>query len=539
MKVAPAKRPPQHKKATGIESPPIELHHKTFPAPIRGWVMNENLSDSPGKSALQLDNWFPTSRSIRLRGGTPKYATLDDAVTSMFTYNGGASEKFFAATAADIFDVTTVADPDVAPTADVTGQTSGYYSTTMFSTAGGDYLYAVNGEDSPQLFDGSAWQAVTGVSAPIAITGVTTSTLSYVWAFASRLFFVESGTQTVWYLPVDSLGGAAASFSLSGVFKNGGSVLFGATWSMDAGDGLDDKCVFVSTLGEVAVYEGTNPSSAADWRKVGVYNLTPPMGMNCHMQAGGDLLIGCQTGIIPLSQAVNKDPAALSLSAISRAIEPEWVLQSQARNIYPWEILKWPAANMMVVSQPDTTGALDQNILVANMETGAWCRFTNVDARCLCLFDNGGYFGTGSNTIHRMENGGTDDGTPFTGVCVLSFDHLDAPGLTKTVLQSRALFKSNHEIRPKVSASTDYDINVPSAPSSGADFTTSEWDSALWDVATWDGDVTYAIKAKWASIGKTGHTIAPVVQVTSGVTPFPRVELISLDFTYTLGAVVT
>ncbi|MFK5282932.1 hypothetical protein ACI3PL_25530, partial [Lacticaseibacillus paracasei] len=60
--------------------------------------------------------------------------------------------------------------------------------------------------------------------------------------------------------------------------------------SMDAGDGLDDKCVFVSSEGEVAVYEGTNPGSAADWRKAGVYQITRPLGQNAKVSAGGDLL---------------------------------------------------------------------------------------------------------------------------------------------------------------------------------------------------------------------------------------------------------
>lgn len=32
--------------------------------------------------------------------------------------------------------------------------TGGYYSTAMIGTVGGDYLYAVNGANKPQLYDG-------------------------------------------------------------------------------------------------------------------------------------------------------------------------------------------------------------------------------------------------------------------------------------------------------------------------------------------------------------------------------------------------
>ena len=76
--------------------------------------------------ALVLDNWAPTTRGVRIRGGASRHATLDAAVVSMF---GWAPEtgnrKVFAATATKIYDVTLPADPLVTPTADVTGRRSG------------------------------------------------------------------------------------------------------------------------------------------------------------------------------------------------------------------------------------------------------------------------------------------------------------------------------------------------------------------------------------------------------------------------------
>ncbi|TIR78102.1 MAG: hypothetical protein E5X19_32465, partial [Mesorhizobium sp.] len=75
--------------------------------------------------------------------------------------------------------------------------------------------------------------------------------LSFVWTYRSREFFIEKNTLTAWFLPVDAISGAASDFSLAGVFQKGGSLLCGGTWSLDAGDGVDDKCVFISTKGEV------------------------------------------------------------------------------------------------------------------------------------------------------------------------------------------------------------------------------------------------------------------------------------------------
>ena len=97
----------------------------TFPAPIRGWVLNESLSNPSPGGALILDNWIVDLSTIRPRKGTLKHATLGADVEALFTYRSGVSEQFFGATASDVFLISTPADPAVVPTADITGQTSG------------------------------------------------------------------------------------------------------------------------------------------------------------------------------------------------------------------------------------------------------------------------------------------------------------------------------------------------------------------------------------------------------------------------------
>lgn len=511
----------------------------TFQPPVRGWITNEALANAKPGGARVLENWFPTLTSARLRGGSLKWATVSTGpVLRMWTYKSGSSEQFFASDATKIFNITTVVDPDVIPAAAVSGQTSGYYSTAQISNAAGSsYLYAVNGTDLARLYDGTTWTAINGASVP-AITGVTTSTLSFVWSFASRLFFIQKNTLSVWYLPVDSIGGAAAEFSLAGVFQDGGSLLFGGKWSLDAGDGLDDKCVFVSDQGEVAVYQGTNPGSAADWQKVGVYQITPPMGPNGTMSAGGDLLIATEDGIVPISEAVNKDVAALSLSAVTRNIEPEWKREVISRRTLPWEILKWPTNNMMVISLPVPDEGISPYCFVANLETGAWTKFTGWETRSIGLFSDFGFFGTNTGTIHQMEIGGSDDGTPYVCTYVGLPDHLRTPGATKIVHSARSVFLSNVPFIAKISASVNYQVTLPTPPSSVANFATDEWDSGLWDVARWDSAGVGTVSTKWVSIGKTGFSISPQIQITCGVTPFPRTELIAYDVIYERGGVM-
>lgn len=533
MNVRPKKITPAAKAQVQPKPPAVPF---TFPAPTLGWVLNENLAAPSPAGAAVLDNWFCTTKSARVRGGARKVATIDGAVRSLMRYKDGPTERLFAASATSITDITVVSDPLVVPTPDVTGQTAGRYSYEQFGTAGGNFLYAVNGTDEAQLYDGATWQAVGAATTPISITGGDTSDFSHVWSYASRVFFVRKNTMIVDYLPVDSLGGALSQFSLAGVFKRGGSILFGATWSMDAGDGLDDKCVFVSTEGEVAVYQGTNPGSASDWSKVGVYDITAPISQFGTMRAGGDLLIATRSGLVPVSESVNRDVAALSLVAVSARIAPYW--QERATNAAgtPWEILKWPEKNVMIVSQPETSGGA---CLVANLQTGAWSRFTGWDVQCMGDFAGRGFFGSSNSAVYEMDVTGTDDGVEYTAAYLGQHEGLAAPGVEKTVLQMRPIVKAALPVDPYVTVATDYSLDLSAPPPAVVASDATLWDSAIWDVDTWDGVGATAIGGRWRAVGRTGRTVAPEMQITFNELVTPDIELVAIDATYEVGAVVT
>lgn len=523
----------------GQAQPPSRL--KSFPAPVRGWIANEGLATGLPGGAAVLENGFPTQTGIRIRGGLLKIATIvtSAAVVSMFTYTTGAVKKLFAASASKVFNVTSVADPDTPPSADITGLTNGYFSAAQFNTAGGAYLYIVNGADKPRLYDGTTWTAIDGVSTP-AITGVTTTGLSHVWVYRSRLFFVQTGTMNAWALPVDSIGGAAIQISLAGIFKNGGALLTGGTWSQDAGDGIDDRCVFISDRGEVAIFEGADPSDPNDWAMVGRYDITPVMGKRSLMQVGGDLLISTQDGIVPISAVVVKDPAALSLAAVTKNIAPEWKKEVIARRGLNWELLKFPAYNMGIVSLPNTT-TTSPYCFVVNLETGAWAKYTGWDTNCLILHDDWAYFGSSTGEVYKIEVGGSDDGTAYTVKMAGLADHLGSVAFHKTVHSMRATFVAGRPFIPKLSIATNYDLTFPTAPNSIADtITPGEWDTGLWDVALWDTSAATPAPytTRWVSAGKSGYVISPQLQITCGVSVTPDAELAQIDILYDMGDVM-
>lgn len=589
---------------------------RSFLAPVKGWVTAANLANAKPGQALVLENWFPSETGIAPRAGRALQATIGDGdpVERLFHYTGQTS-KLFAANETAIYDITSPVDPEVSPDPAVEGQTSGYYSSSLFTTSGGTFLTVVNGVDPLLRFDGTDWfpitenailalpydggtvaftagdtvtggtssetaeivkvvgGSVTGVLwirdpsgafdddevltngaggaavadlpspeetlAP-AITGVDTDKLSHVWNYRNRMFFIQGGTLKAHYLPVDSIAGTLGTRSFGGIFQRGGSLLFGATWSLDAGDGIDDKCVFVTDQGEMAIFQGSNPDGTdpGDFDLVGRYDITIPMGKNCTMSAGGDLLVLTEDGIVPVSAAINKDAAALSLSAVTRPIEPEW--QREVRNrggATPWEIAKWPSHNMAVVSVPRPSENDDAYCFVVNIETGAWCKYTNWDVRCLDVFADKLFFGALNGEVWQGETTGADGDETILCTYVGHADHLGSPGRTKTARSMRATFKSTQPFKPKLSASTDYNVTVPSPPSvemiSGVG-----WDLSAWDVGRWDDPSPPAfIRTRWVSIGRTGFAFNPQIQVSSNSAVPLRVDLVAFDMTYENGGV--
>ena len=177
-----------------------------------------------------------------------------------------------------------------------------------------------------------------------------------------------------WYLPTQRRPAALLRLiPLSGAATKGGKLLFGATWSIDAGDGIDDKCVFCTDQGELLIFTGSDPSDATNWRQEGRYTTSPPMGMNAHMAVGGDVLIATVDGIIPISAAITKDTAQLELAAITRAIKPMWRNEVAAKRALPWTMCEMGRVWRHVRDLARRHARQSATARVVNIATGAWC----------------------------------------------------------------------------------------------------------------------------------------------------------------------
>ena len=517
-----------------------QLQTVTIPAPTRGLILNENETYMQPGGAVVLDNWRPTMKGIGLRGGCILWCQLPETtpVISAFEYVSGSIHRIYAANATKVYDVSASIPIEVA-----SGRTSGNYVGSQLANASGDWLIAVNDAgNAPLRFNGTDWEVITNAYVPPAgkpstISNIPANGLTYVCKYRNRYFFIEKDSMNAWYLPLNSVGGALLNIPLSGAATKGGKLLFCASWSIDAGDGIDDKLVFATDQGELLIFTGGDPGVAANWRQEGRYDVSPPLGMNAHIALGGDLLIATVDGIVPTSGSITKSREELELAAITRTIKPMWREEVLDKREFHWTMCKWDEYGGLFTTFPGGPSG-KYRCLATNLATGAHARYTGWDAMCFMRMRGDMFFGTQNGKIMQADRGGYDDGRVYVATMVGGWEMFNTPSQTVTWRQARASFSARaaEPFQPQMAATTDYVIAIPTPPPVGPDPGILDlWDEGLWDVALWDAGVApkpVVRNTGWVSIGLTGYSHAPIVQVSVGQQAKPDVELISIAATF-------
>jgi hypothetical protein len=412
----------------------------------------------------------------------------------------------------------------------VSGLTNSKWEYTNVTTAGGNYLYAANGVNTPYLYNGSSWTSITGSSSP-AITGVTTTTLNSPTLFKNRVWFIEKNTLKAWYLPTSSVGGAAQVLDLSSIARLGGVLVSMASWTIDAGYGVDDNLVFVTDKGEVIVYRGTDPSSASTWALIGVWIVGAPIGTRSLMKYGGDLLVLTLDGLIPMASALQSSRLDPNI-ALSDKIQGAFAAAAAAyRDNFGWCMLYNPKNNALIVNVPVREGAQEQ--FVMNNITKAWCRFTNWNAFHFGLLDDTPYFGAATFVAKAWTTGSTgyiDDTSNINGKILQAFNYFETRGVKKIFTRARPSIFSNGTPSVRVGINVDFNISDNVAPISFSTPLTALWDSALWDTAVWGSDLE--IQNNWQGVTGVGYCGSIQFQSSSNKL---AIQWASTDVVYQLG----
>jgi len=497
----------------------------SLPAPVGGWNARDSLANMAPTDAVTLDNLFPGVSSVGLRGGYQNHVTgITGQVETLMTYNGGSTDKMFGIAGGNIYDVTTAG---VVGAAVVSGLTNSRWEYVNITTSGGSYLYAANGVDAPRLYDGSSWTAITGVSTP-AITGVTTTSLVVPTLFKNRLWFIQKDTLKAWYLPTASVGGAANVLDLSSVARNGGTLIAMATWTIDAGYGVDDNLVFVTDQGEIIVYRGTDPSSASTWALIGVWQVGAPISRRCVAKYGGDLLVITLDGLIPLASALQSsrlDPQV----ALSDKIQGAFAAATrQYKGNFGWCLLYNPLNNALIVNIPVSTGAQQQ--FVMNNITKAWSRFTGWYANCWALLDDTPYFGTNGVVAKAWTTDYADNDTAIPTRALQAFNYFETRGVIKYFTRGRPTIYSNGVPAISIGVNVDFQTADIVGALSFSPTAYGLWDTGLWSQALWGSDTVVSNNF----VGLQGIGYCAAVNFNSSSKNL-TLEWASTDIVYQLG----
>jgi hypothetical protein len=490
-------------------------------APVGGWNARDSLSMMDPTDAIQLDNFIPDAGGVRLREGFAQHATgVGTYVESLMEYNApGATPKLKAASVDTIYDVTAAS----AGSSEVTGLTNGRWQHVMFATSGGNYLVCCNGADDVRNYDGSSWTSPS-------ITNVTSSTLINVAVHFSRLWFVQDNSLDAWYLGTSSISGSATKFPLGSICKLGGELLAIASWTVDGGTGLNDQLVFITTKGEAVVYIGTDPATPSTWALKGVFRIPEPVGHRCVVNIGSDLGLITSQGVVPFSLILPTAQSGAAKVAITDKIsKAQREAYEGASASFGWQLIEYPRGGLLIENIP-TSERVTAVQFVMNTQTGAWCKFTGINAGCWGPLGDDLYFGGHNGVVYKYGDTFADNGEVINAVSASAFSNLGVPQV-KLVKLIRPLITLPDGYNPLIAFRVDYDLGAVTYEA-----TESATEGSLWDEATWD-DAEWAVGSianqRWQSVAvKPGTYISAVLAVAVN----DEVRLDAIDLLYQPGS---
>lgn len=473
-------------------------------APIGGWNVRDPLPNMEPLYAPILDNCFCLPSEIQVRKGWQEHATFTGVCETIMDYDAASGEELLIAAVNDegscaLYDVSTPGEKTVPL---VSGLTSAQFKHCHFATSGGFFTYFVNNADAALMYDGTTWHTVTTTSTPYAITGVPSTEFMDVVSHKRRLWFTLDNSLKAYYLPTDSIAGAAQSFDFAPIFSKGGHIVKIDTWSLDAGTGLDDYFVVFTTEGEVAVYSGTDPASASTWQLTGVFYIGTPTGTVGHTcKYGGDLLIINKDGVAQMSKSLMSSRVNTWLQ-LSDKIQPQLAIDTTTyQYLKGWDITLFPPANMLIINVPIENGQAYQYVM--NTISGAWARWTGIPAQSWYYAEENLWVGM-DGMVGKAWYGQNDNGQPVTAEILPAYQNFGTGSQLLRWTMGRIILgtSSNFSYGARTEVDFDLGLNEVSMPFQESLAT------GIYGVSTY-GDCVYggalAVKKRWQNLSGMGY----------------------------------
>ena len=475
---------------------------------------------------------------VNFSNDSGNYIIACNGVDPTVVYDG--DDWFFlvtTSTAQTISSITNVTTTATVTTAAPHGLITGNKVTISGATPSaynGEFVITVTGSSTftYTMASNPGSSATGGSYTVLGITGVNSNTFVNVNLFKNRLWFTQKNSMKVWYLDPKALAGAATDIDFGGIARNGGYLQAMGTWTLDAGQGADDYAVFVTSMGEVLVYNGTDPTSDATWALKGVWQLGQTFSRRCFFKWSGDLLLLTQDGLVPLASALQSsrlDPRVNLTDKIYYAV-------SRAADVYSanfgWQIHYFAKQNMLILNIP-VDGGSEQYVM--HTITKSWARFTNINADCWEIHNDNMYFG-GNGYVGQFWSADSDNGSNINATVQQAYNYFDSRGTQKRYTLVRPIIQTIGGF-PSIVCGVNVDFEEGNAtgtisfnPSGNGNAT---WDTSTWDNATWGGATV--INKNWQGVTGIGYCASlQLTAASQGIT----VRWASTDFVMETGGVI-
>lgn len=453
-------------------------------------VAGSKIWDASASTAVEVFDGLTDSKLqfVNFSNTAGNFIVACNGVDPVIVYNG--TDWFFLATtetAQTISTITHVGAVATLTTAAPHGLETGNYVTISGaspSAYNGSFVITKTGASTFTYTMASTpgTDATTvGTYTVLGITGANSNTFVNVNLFKNRLYFTQENSLACWYLDPEALAGAASPLYFGSIARQGGYLQAMGTWTLDAGQGADDYAVFVTSMGEVIVYNGTDPDIADKWQLKGVWQLGQTFSRRCFYKWSGDLLLLTQDGLVPLASALQSsrlDPRVNLTDKIYYAVSQA---ATQFYSNFGWQIIYYASENMLILSIPTNDG-MEQYVM--HTITKAWARFTGIQAFCwVNSGDNDIHFG-GNGFVGTFYNTFSDNGENITGAVQQAYSYFDSPGQNKRFTLVRPILQTDNGL-PTVLCGISTDFQ-PVDNLGAVSFNPSVLDIGVWDVADWD-----------------------------------------------------
>ncbi len=503
-----------------------------IPAPVSGINAVDPVANVPPEFCLSAINFIADGRTMLVRPGYQQFATSvgdGHGVRTVMPFIGATSSpnKLWAVCREGIYDITSGGAIGAASIALSAGTTTGYGVWSNFVLDNGaHYLFYADPTDGLfQYPSGGPWAQVT------AITGVAETSLVFVMQFKGRLWFIEKDSARGWYLASGAVAGAATRFDFGNKFIHGGNLVGLYSWTVDGGEGVDDHLVAISSTGDVMVYKGDDPSSAATWTLVGQYYVgIVPTGFRVAAQQGGDLYLLSQYGVIPLTRLMRGVLVQEEQAQLSRNIAPLIAdTMDSTRQSIGWEMKNVPDYNVFLVATPAVASETELQFCLSTRTQG-WTLWNDLPYLTGEVYGGDFYFGDSNATVYKLVGGKDAVAAAGTGGIDINFSLLTTfqdygdVGKYHRAQFIRTVFTVESLPGIAVSARYDYDMSGPPVAESAGAVSSALWDTAVWDVSIW-GASTRTVTRTFGASG-IGRAVAVSLGGNSnGETGLVRIDL--------------